>query len=88
MIDKRIDEIYNYIDDLMLAHQFEDVDKVLRAVDTENEPINILITYLTVSLPLRDRLARRDLYDRILRRITIQDNLEGERIYGLLSGLS
>lgn len=87
-VDQQIDDIFSEIDGLMRAHRFEDVDKILQCVDTEQEPINILIAYLTISLPLRDRLSRRHLYDRILHRLTIQDNLEGKRVYGLLNGLS
>ena len=58
-IDKRLDEIYNKVDDLLLAGKFEEVDKLLSYIDVRNTNIDILLGWLTITLAARSKLKNR-----------------------------
>lgn len=58
-IDTALDLIYDKIDDLFHARKFEEVDSLLGKIDIRNSPLDILLGYLTATLPAKSRLPSR-----------------------------
>jgi hypothetical protein len=87
-IEKRLDDIFDKIDDLALEGKFEEIDNILDKVDVDGEPeYSILLGYLTITFAPAHELKRRcNLYDRILNRFQ-NDNMSDERIKSLIGGL-
>jgi hypothetical protein len=58
--DKKLDAIYDLIDELMLSGNFDQIDKIL-SESKINDP-DIMLAYLTVTLPAKDKLKSREDY--------------------------
>lgn len=58
--DARLDEIYNMVDDLFLAGNFDEVDNLLPNVDPGNLGITLTIGWLTVTSWAADKLKNRN----------------------------
>jgi hypothetical protein len=56
---KKLDNLYDNLDEHFRNGRFEVVDEILSGVDVENEHIDILLGYLTASLPARHKLVKR-----------------------------
>lgn len=57
--DAALDLIYDTIDELLTAGKFEAVDRILWNLRTRPPKTDILLGFLTVTLPARSRLAWR-----------------------------
>lgn len=86
--DKRLDEIFDKLDDLGLEGKFEEVDKELAKVDVDNEDeYVILLGYLTITFYMAPFLKNRTaLYDKIRNKF-INDGTPMERVNRLLGNL-
>lgn len=83
-IDSALDLIYDNIDEMLLASKFEQVDQLLKTVDTNAYPVDILLALLTITLAAKHRLPHRsDLFSRIKATLIAR----GEMRDGLLVGL-
>ena len=88
-LHKRLDAIFDTIDDLCLAGKFDEVDNVLKNVDIQNEPTTLLIGYLTITLMAHkgNKLNCRTLfYDKVEEELRRRGETE-KRIKNLLVGL-
>lgn len=64
--DRRLDEIYDAIDDALLAQQYRVVDLLLGSISVHAQTTDALLAILTVTLPAAQRLpARASLYNRV-----------------------
>lgn len=82
--DHEIDLIYDKIDGLLLSGKFEEVDEILAGVAVDDAPLAILLAFLTITLPAREKLAmRQTFFNRVRESLIRQGKLKG----GLLDGL-
>jgi len=58
-IDGKLDELYEEIDGLMKNGAFEECDEILRRVDVVRTDTDLLIGYLTTTLPGKSKLHSR-----------------------------
>jgi hypothetical protein len=77
--NKEIDRIFRVVDTCLFLCQIEEIDMLLSKVDTDN--ITILVAWLTITMPAKDRLVGRD---RLISRVR---ELEPDRADRLLKGL-
>jgi hypothetical protein len=83
-LDTALDLIYDKIDDLFLAGQFEEVDSLLGKIDIRGSSVDILLGFLTATLPAKSRLpSRAPFFHKV--EIFLQET--GRMEEGLLSGL-
>lgn len=60
------DDMYDTFDEMIDAREFQKCDDILRAVEVEMYPLNVLLGFLTITLRARDNLPERhELYKRI-----------------------
>ena len=59
MIDTQLDCIYKKIDDLMWSGDFDEIDIILENVP-EDACLDLLLGYLTATLPVKKKLKKRD----------------------------
>lgn len=86
-IDKWIDKIYQEIDGLLLNGKFDEIDVILDNLNIDDFPTSILISYLTITLPIMKRSTSREhLFNRILDKFQ-SDPTTKDRIRRLLGGL-
>jgi len=57
--DEGLDAVFNHIDDLMLAGEFSEVDSILENVDPNRLQIDVLLGFLTITLPVKNKLRNR-----------------------------
>lgn len=57
--DRRLDEIYDSIDDKLCAGDFEAVDIFLRQTDVSKLDLDELLGYLTATFPAKNKLPFR-----------------------------
>ena len=82
--DSQIDEIHQEVDVFLDSGNFEDLDDLLTNLEVEDFDTDECLSYLTATLPARDKLpARWDFFRRCASRI---DDL-GEMEEGILKGL-
>lgn len=58
-ISRRLDEIYNEIDTLLLDGEYAEVDDILSKVSVETEKIEILLGYLSITTQFAEVLLER-----------------------------
>jgi hypothetical protein len=66
-VEARVLNIYEQVDDLLRAGEFALVDSLLRGVDIDKAPAEILLAYLTITSAARDRLEARSGFFRLVR---------------------
>jgi hypothetical protein len=82
--DVALDIIFDQIDEMLLAGQFDRVDQLLIDTVTEEYSVELLLGILTATLPAKDRLCdRAEFFQRVAQ--TLQ--ARGELKNGLLIGL-
>lgn len=80
-----LDALYDVIDYLLRCDMFQRVDDILDSIDVKEEPEDILLTFLTGTLPARSKLNRRaDFFNRVKQ---LYEELGEPDIDGLLGGL-
>lgn len=56
---EELDQIYQKIDDLMRQHRLAELDAFLDSIDVGATATDLLLGYLTASLPVKSRLPSR-----------------------------
>jgi hypothetical protein len=82
--DAALDLIYDRIDTLLIAHEFDEVDAILESADLKILSIDVLLGLLTSTLPARTKLASRKAF---FMAIEQEAKRRGEWEQGLLTGL-
>ena len=59
-VDAALDVLYDRVDDLLKAKQFALVDDLLRQANVTSLSTDMLLGFLTVTLPAKSKLAARD----------------------------
>jgi hypothetical protein len=63
--DAAMDAIFDHVNALLMAGQFARCDELLRLIDVDKVPPVLLISFLTITAPAKDKLAERGhFYDR------------------------
>jgi hypothetical protein len=71
--DKQLNEVFDRLDDLLLAGRFSEVDDILRMVDVANELLAVLLVYLTSTAEAKPKLsARSDFYQAVASRFIME----------------
>ena len=83
-IDTELDEIYDLIDDLFHVGEFERVNSILQDLDLKNTETDLLIGYLTATLPAKNKLPYRETFYRKVEKLLKE---RGDYEDGLLNGL-
>ena len=84
--DQKLDILYLWIDTLLLAGRFEEVDRILAAVDVERLRTAVLLGYLTITFAAKHMLDNRDaFYERVRKRVV--ETEPAKDVPGLLGGL-
>jgi hypothetical protein len=79
-----LDEIYERIDSLMKEGKFNEIDRELQRMDINSTDINIILAYLTTTLPVRSKLSnRKKFYSEFEKQLKANSEYET----GLLDGL-
>lgn len=80
-----LDSLFDVIDYLLRCGKFQHIDDILDAINVGEEPEDILLTFLTGTLPARSKLNRRaDFFNRVKQ---LYVELGEPDIDGLLGGL-
>lgn len=58
-LDQKIDRIYDKIDRLLCEGKFDIVDKILENIPTTHLCIDLLISFLVITLPAKTKLRNR-----------------------------
>lgn len=61
-VDKELDRIYDSVDKLMKTGQFSALDKLLARVEVKSASVDILLGYLTATLPAKKSLLGRSYF--------------------------
>lgn len=73
-IDKRLDEVYDLMDELMCAGKFEEVDKIIENLDLNSINDDIALGYLVTATWAKNKLKNRQrLYDHCLNFMSKED---------------
>lgn len=83
-LDAALDIIFDEVDEMLLAGEYDRVNRLLAEMSTDAIPVELLIGVLTATLPARNQLPNRASF---LARVeqTLRDR--GELEDGLLGGL-
>jgi len=82
--DSALDIIFDQIDEMLLAGQFDRIDELLIETATDDYSVEVLLGILPATLPAKDRLPSRDAF---FERVTQTLQTRGELKDGLLVGL-
>ena len=83
-IDAAIDIIFDQIDEMLLARQFERVDQILRDVECRGYSIDILLSLLTITLAAKRHLPSRPaFYDLVVSTLGERNELSDGVLIGL-----
>ena len=83
--DSALDMIFDQVDDLQRSGEFTVVDKLLRYINIDDTPRDLLIGYLTITLCAKHKLEfRSEFFDNVERSF----NEKGINEKGLLDGLN
>jgi hypothetical protein len=83
-----IDNIYDTVDDLLIAKKFDEVNQILESLDIDNMEVVYLLSYLTITLPAWKQLKyRATFFDKckesfIKRKENVDELLNGLKYYG------
>ena len=58
MIDKQLDQIYDTIDDLLLANKFSEIDAILECLEMDLG-LDLLLGYFVATFPAKSKLKKR-----------------------------
>ena len=86
-IGKQIDALWDKLDDMLLAGDFEGVDHHLSGCDISKEPLEILLAIATITIPAHGLLRERARFMRRVKERMIADGRTEEEIVQDLSGL-
>lgn len=59
-LDRKLDRIYDWMDDLMWAGRLDEIARILSEVEVEKTSTVLLLGYLTATLPVKNRVPGRD----------------------------
>lgn len=86
-IDQKLDSIYDTLDEHFRNGRFAEVDEILTKIDVEKENTDVLLGYLTASLPASHKLkTRRGFYKKV--EIKFNKTYTWKETVELLRGLS
>jgi len=85
-VSSALREMYDEIDEFLLAGDFDRCNEILRSVDTDFTPLTILIGYLTITLTWRENLSERGALFQRTRQAALRE-LSQTRVENLLKGL-
>jgi hypothetical protein len=72
-MDRALDNLYDTVDDLLLAEKFEECDRILRDVDVRTSDVHMLLGYLTITLAAHSKLPyRAAFYEQVRQELTIR----------------
>jgi hypothetical protein len=75
---KEIEKIHNTLDNLFWEGDFEEANNTLENLELTGEDDDVLITYLTASIPAKTKLpARSRLYEELINRGYTEMDLKG-----------
>lgn len=83
-LNAQLDRIYDEMDTLMWAGRMEKIDKILEGIRVESTSIDLLVGYLTATLPVKSRLVARPKFFEAVKQELIR---RGEDEPGLLTEL-
>jgi hypothetical protein len=83
-VDKQLDRIYDWMDDLMWAGRLDEISRILCEVPVESTSTDLLLGYLTATLAVKDRVPGRDKFFQAAKEVIEQ---RGEMTPGLLVNL-
>lgn len=84
-IDKQLDEIFDIFDDELIKGRFDHCNTMLQEVQIYATHTDLLIGYLTVTFPARDKLAYRSGFFKAVEK---EIKKRGHYQEGLLDGLA
>lgn len=82
--DAALDIIFDRIDEMLLANEFDRVDRLLREIKLSDFSVDLLLGFLTATLPAKNQLSYRDAF---FKRVEQLLHNRGEAQDGLLVGL-
>ncbi|MCI0377559.1 MAG: hypothetical protein L0215_08135 [Gemmataceae bacterium] len=82
--DASLDLIYDSVDELLRASQFEECDEILKGIEIEACSIDVHLAILTATAPARSQLRSRDHYFQQVKSLAERRGLQEP---GLLDGL-
>lgn len=83
-----LDMFYDNIDQLVIDKKFDELDRGMENIDVSETPLIMILSYLTITLPVRNQLKnRKDLYERTFQML-VEKKKSSQEIYGKLQGLS
>lgn len=86
-IDDSIDAVYDWLDELMLAGKFEEVDAILKRAEPVSFKDITMLAFATITLSARERLPERAGYVARARAALVARGRTPEEISDLLYGL-
>jgi len=86
-VDKQIDSIFNLIDNLLLQSKFSTVNDILEALDIYDQPIVIVVSYLSICYAAKDKLPYYEHFLRSARNYFTRERGDDEG-YELTKGFS
>lgn len=84
--DAALDMVYDMIDDLLCAGQFDECDRLLNDADPDGCSTDILLCLLTATLPASDKLPRREKLMGLARKVIRRRGLDAEELLAGLEG--
>ncbi len=83
-LNAALDEIYNHVDEMLLAGMFSEVDDRLESIDCDEHSTDLLLAMLTITYAAKSSLPRRtDFYNRAEDSIRRRGELEDGLLFGL-----
>ncbi|MCI0643158.1 MAG: hypothetical protein L0Y72_18240 [Gemmataceae bacterium] len=82
--DASLDLIYDSVDELLRASQFEECNEILKGIEVESCSIDVLLAILTATAPARSQLKSRDQFFQLVKSFVERRGLQEP---GLLDGL-
>jgi len=73
-VDESIDLLYFFIDDMLLAGKFNEINTILGTLQPNDLGINVILTLLTATLPAKRYLPNRE--DFYIKSTTVINNKE------------
>lgn len=85
-VEEQLDQIHSSVEEMMNKGRLRDLDWTLDAIRVEATPSNLLIGYLTATLPVKSALpARKQFYESVRKALMMRG--EAGVGGGLLAGL-
>ncbi|MBX4209247.1 hypothetical protein KW799_00905 [Candidatus Parcubacteria bacterium] len=83
-LQRKLDVLYDAIDDSFKAGDFKSVDNLLKGIDVKKESVTMLLAYLTATLPAKWKLEhRKGFFERVRQEISSRPDSNKDILSGL-----